>query len=910
MTDTFKLKKLVSFGPVCDDLVPYHALREDQLLPFFQPLISLRTGQLSGFEILARWQHPTKGLLLPEHFIGLAEREGWIGMLTQRILEKAFAAACVIPNHLTLAINVSPFQLRDSRLPEQIHRLALDAGFAPARLVVEITESALIDNLKSAGAIVAEVKALGCTLALDDFGTGYSSLHHLQSLPFDQLKVDRSFVSSMTEKRDSRKIVAAVVGLGQSLGMTTIAEGIETQEQAEMMLCLGCDEGQGYLFGRAMPAEQLAGAISTDRRPIATDKRKAWKRSSASFFDVSPVQRLAQLQAIYDGAPVGLAFVDRNFRYINLNERLSEMNGVPVEMHLGRQISEVLPELFPLVEPYLRRAVNGESVSDVEARLTSTGATRLISYQPAFDEAGEVVGVAIAATDITERKRTEDALEVSRRPYKNRPPATPEVLWITDHNGWHLGPTPRWDKTTGKSETESGDHKWRTYVHPDDIRATVRAIAVSKTSLAPIDVTYCLAIDDGGSTWRRSIGVPRLDLSGNVVCWYGSIQDADCPNPPCIDFQKPIESAVNDTAAIDAETLPANLTNRADIRRRALLDLEILDTAGEAEFDDLVALASEICTAPISAVSLIDSERQWFKASIGLALCETPISSSFCAHAIEQEGIFLVEDATKDERFKQNPLVVGDPMIRFYAGMPLYAREGVAVGTLCVIDTVPRSLSANQMNALAILSRQVQARIELRSNRKKLLSSLKANRELTAELQHNNQILAHANSQLERLVSIDSLTGMLNRRAFEDLMNTEYSKARRGQRPLSLLIMDIDNFKMRNDQFGHAVGDEALRQVSEVVRKVIRAGDSAARIGGEEFAIVLPETTTDQASFIAKRLQELLTLLGNDNFPRITLSIGIACLGVNMTDWGTLLAKADHAMYAAKQAGKNRCVVC
>jgi EAL domain-containing protein (putative c-di-GMP-specific phosphodiesterase class I) len=222
----------------------YKALKQNQFVPFFQPIITLRTGQLAGFEVLARWQHPTEGIIPPDRFIGVAERDGWIDQLTRQVLEKAFVAASIIPDHLTLSINISPFQLGNLNLPEELRALANHAGFSLSRVIIEITESALIETLESASVIVSELKAMGCKLALDDFGTGYSSLHHLQSLPFNELKVDQSFVSSMTTNRESRKIVSAVVGLGQSLGLVTVAEGIETQEQAEMILWLGCDLGQ------------------------------------------------------------------------------------------------------------------------------------------------------------------------------------------------------------------------------------------------------------------------------------------------------------------------------------------------------------------------------------------------------------------------------------------------------------------------------------------------------------------------------------------------------------------------------------------------------------------------------------------------------------------------------------------
>jgi len=167
-----------------------------------------------------------------------------------------------------IAINISPQQLQDLSLPKQIEDIAATSGFPLSRVVIEVTESALVDNVDSAQAIAKGLKSLGVKIALDDFGTGYSSLLHLQSLPFSELKVDRGFVSTMTESRQSRKIVAAVVGLGQSLGLATIAEGVEKREQAEMLMWLGCDLGQGWPFGRPVPAEDLPAVIAMPRERI------------------------------------------------------------------------------------------------------------------------------------------------------------------------------------------------------------------------------------------------------------------------------------------------------------------------------------------------------------------------------------------------------------------------------------------------------------------------------------------------------------------------------------------------------------------------------------------------------------------------------------------------------------------
>ena len=895
MTDNVKSLHLTVGRVLPDEQDARRALNESQFVPFFQPLITLRTGQLAGFEVLARWQHPIEGFIPPVHFIAMAEQGGWIDELTRQILKKAFAAAAAIPDHLTLAINISPFQLLNLQLPKRIQRIAKDAAFDLARLTVEITESAIIDNLQSAAAIVTELKAMGCKLALDDFGTGYSSLHHLQSLPFDELKVDRTFVSSMTEKRESRKIVSAVVGLGQSLSLLTVAEGIETQEQAEMMLWLGCELGQGYFYGRPMPEKYLADCISARAEHFHARTLSASSNNRGFNLDITPSQRFAQLQAVYDGAPVGLAFVDQRLRYVNLNKKLADMNGASVEDHLGRAICEVVPEYFPQVEPYLRRALGGEPVLDIEAVFSRTGRTRLTSYQPAFDEAGEVIGVSISVVDITERKRIENALQASELHYRSMVELSPQALWVMDPQGRNLHVTPRWNKATGLMNAGNTEHRWLKNIHPDDLRKTVRAIAASRRTGSSIDVRYRVRDGEGAWTWKRSRGAPRFDAQGNIVCWYGSVEDVADPGMHVEEIQ---------TSEVITDLL---LRVPAERRHQALLDLDILDTPPEAEFDDLVALASEICGAPISLVSLVDIERQWFKASIGFSESETPIEVSFCAHAIERTGLFLVEDASKDERFKDNPLVLNHPRIRFYAGTPLYAGDGVAVGTLCVLDTQPRKLSPGQAKALAILGHQVQARMELRHERRRMLRAVEANHDLTTQLENSNKVLEQANSQLERLATIDSLTNMLNRRAFEDRIATAFSQALRKHRLLSVLVIDVDDLKKRNDQFGHNAGDNALRHIGEVLGKVIRAGDSAARIGGEEFAIILPETNLEQAAMVAKRIQELLQL-SDPHFPPITLSVGIACIETTMANWEVLLSQADQAMYEAKQKGKNRIV--
>ena len=509
------------------------AIRDDEFFPHFQPLVNLRTGKLQGFELLARWNHPERGCVLPDEFIPRAEKEGWIDELIRRLLCKGLKAVAALPGAPMLAINISPVQLQDLSLPSEIQSIAESTGFPLERLVIEITESALAHLMEGAWRVACELKAMGCGLALDDFGTGYSSLSQLQSLPFDEVKVDRGFVSSMIQQRNSRKIVAAVVGLGQSLGLTTVAEGVETPEQAEMLRWLGCELGQGWLYGRPMPEEELAAVVlEIQGRASPSWSNDVMGRVSCSSLDSLPSQRLAQLQAVYDGAPVGLAFLDRDLRYMNLNRRLANMNGRPMEEHLGRTVREMIPELFPQVEPYIRRALAGEAIPGVEVTKPASGTnaakTILLSYEPARDEAGEVVGVSVAIVDLTPIKHAEEARRVSEEHLRHMMELMPQIPWVVDPEGRALDVSQRWLEITGTTVDQWRGFGWLDALHPDDRQPTLDTLQASLMNGEPIDVTFRVRPSER-DPWKsmRSRGAARVDEDGKIVCWYGCLEAAD-----------------------------------------------------------------------------------------------------------------------------------------------------------------------------------------------------------------------------------------------------------------------------------------------------------------------------------------------------------------------------------------------
>ncbi len=233
------------------------AIPNDEFVPFFEQQIDLKTGELVGFEMLARWVSPVRGFISPDDFIPIAEEAGLIGDLSMSIVRKAMMEAKNWDSALTISINISPFQLKDPWLSQKIVKLLVETGFPANRLEVEITESSLFKNLALAQSIVGSLKNQGIQIALDDFGTGYSSLSHLRALPFDRIKIDRSFVASMLENAESAAIVNVIAGLGASLQVPITAEGIENERVLAKLQELGCSKGQGWLFGQPLSIDQV-----------------------------------------------------------------------------------------------------------------------------------------------------------------------------------------------------------------------------------------------------------------------------------------------------------------------------------------------------------------------------------------------------------------------------------------------------------------------------------------------------------------------------------------------------------------------------------------------------------------------------------------------------------------------------
>lgn len=312
----------------------------------------------------------------------------------------------------------------------------------------------------------------------------------------------------------------------------------------------------------------------------------------------------------------------------------------------------------------------------------------------------------------------------------------------------------------------------------------------------------------------------------------------------------------------------------ADADRLAALErYDILDTPPEPGFDRVANLVRMVFGVETALVTLIDAHRQWYKAALGTPNKQVPVGDSFCQHALHSPEPLIVPDATLDPRFRANPHVTEPNGVRFYAGMPLVTGDGLIIGTVCAIDSRPRHFSARETEILRELSRVVMSEMELRQQ-----------------------------------ATVDSLTGIATRRAFKADAEKFVALARRHRSQLSAITFDVDYFKKINDVYGHAGGDMVLKAVAAAAQTCLRKSDVLGRLGGEEFAAILPDADEHAAMAVAEKLRLAIRALdfpGSRPAIRVSASFGVATFDPGRDDLDSVLLKADEALYEAKGAGRN-----
>ena len=319
-----------------------------------------------------------------------------------------------------------------------------------------------------------------------------------------------------------------------------------------------------------------------------------------------------------------------------------------------------------------------------------------------------------------------------------------------------------------------------------------------------------------------------------------------------------------------------------DVDRQKVLDgYQILDSGYEAGFDRITELARTIFDAPAAVICFIDKDRQWFKSHPGFEPRQTLLEHAICRFTVLSDSVLLIPDALADERTRDNPYVTGPNHLRAYAGAPLIAPEGARIGTVSIFDRKPRSFEPRDEDIL---------------------------QQLAALVMHN--------LELRRVADNDWLTGAAGRGAFERRSRAILSGRSGKHHRNALIVFDLDFFKQLNDTYGHAAGDEILRQVSRTCQSSLREQDVFSRIGGEEFSVLLPGTAPDVAEKVARRLQQCIAAMPRDQLSKylpetagITASFGVTMVQDGEASIKHALRRADAALYAAKERGRN-CVVC
>jgi diguanylate cyclase (GGDEF)-like protein len=780
------------------------ALENGQVVAYFQPEVELSTGHVIAAEALVRWEHPDFGTLSPALFLPLAAKLGLMDKLTRRMLRLSLdahrtwaAAGWSIP----VSLNIGPECVRDPDFPDFVAE-SLRSYQVPGRmLALEVSEQTATAVSTS---FFAQLTEVGVRIAVDDFGTGFSSLERLGGWPFDELKLDISLVRPMADSASFRTIVRTAIDLAHQLGARVVAEGVETEAVRAELKALGCDFGQGYLFGRAMPPELFTAWLREGDQPSR-------RRSTGVPQVMTPVATPATPPHRY---PVAGASLRAGLRHW--------LGGL------------------------LRRARD-----QVGGATLATSAALLVLYG----------------------------------------------LWQVFRWGGHQHQALIGDLSFFPVNGFAAVYAWRASLRADLGRAICRAWRVLSVALwlflfgDMLQLVYEVGLHERAyPTWADA-----AYLSFYVVAFAGLI------------------------------AFPSRRRTRSE-RLRLVLDLGTVFVGG-ATLIWYVALGSAVATAHDFAVGDLVT----FAYPVGdLLLLFGVVSllwrgvprSSAGALKIFGSGliVFIAADVSYDYITVHSSYAGGDPVDTLW----IVALLILYVAASCQLRATPSREFTTPLDGLAgrpsilpyvaigssyflltvvglkDLSFNPAGGVLLGAVTLTILASL---RQFVA-LRDNSRLAL----RYQALAAVDGITGLYNRRHFMEVAESLFAHAQRAGQPLAALMLDVDHFKQINDMHGHALGDRVLADLARSCRDLLRPDDIAGRYGGDEFAIMLPGATAADAAQIAARLTgPPARVAGRDGTPVVfTISVGVA-EATGCRDLQSLLARADHALYEAKRAGRGCC---
>lgn len=388
-----------------DDRNIEHAFDMRHFVPFVQPMVDLRVGRIAGFEMLVRWMHPSKGLLLPEKFVGLIQDGSFSWKVTEAMLSQTCRAAAGWPDHLFLSVGLSDSQLQEG-IERRIATTAARAGFPMNRLIIAINGATIGRDFHRTRKVAEEIRRLGARISLDDFGTSQSDLAHARGLPLDQIRLDAGLTEAMTHGHSGWLVVANVLELGRSLGLSTVGKGIGKEAQLDMLGLLNCDVGQGELLGTPTRLEVAQTRTADPDWNVVTGfpTLSAMPNADLSFSTLWGLKETLELRS-RGSRNIGLCTFDQDRRYRKVNKMLADINGRLITAHLGHVVGDILPSHRAVaVNAYLERVLSGEEgiKYEIEKRADHAASAHfLVSLEPIRDRRNTVTGVACVMENMT-----------------------------------------------------------------------------------------------------------------------------------------------------------------------------------------------------------------------------------------------------------------------------------------------------------------------------------------------------------------------------------------------------------------------------------------------------------------------------------------------------------------------------
>jgi diguanylate cyclase (GGDEF)-like protein/PAS domain S-box-containing protein len=814
------------------------AIDDDRLVLYRQPIVNLRTGETVQHELLLRMRGEDGSIIAPGDFLPIAERYGLISEIDRWVLRQAVELAA---QGEPTEFNLSAVSIDDPDILRELEFAIEETGADPALMVLEVTETAMMTQLDAGQRFALQVKALGCQLALDDFGTGFASLSYLRRIPARLLKIDREFVRDLTRSETDERLVRGIVGLAREFEQTTIAEGIEDEATLVRLRELGVHLGQGYLFGRPEPIPGAIPAAPPPGSPAAQDTRSDAVSVVRSAFD---------------------AFARRDI------DGMLEWCHPDVVLRPHRETSELTGREAPYrghdgVRAYVR------DLKDVwkSLKLTPTTFRRADGSVIVFGRAETNSGAGTKTLDVLWVWRLRDGLVASVEVFQSPPPDPRQ---------------PARTPTGGRRAASNGHRTPRRRASDEIVSALAsafgRALRAGSSAKAEQVMDEALLAGVAPAAIQALVIGPAMEHIGEL--WESnSISVADEHLATAISHEVLVRlfDALSVTPARSRELvlLAAVEGQRHNLGLRMIAD--VLEGAGF----EVLFLGADV---PLDALRGFVAEHQPAVIGLGFGIA-TDVSHL-------AEAIQAIHEVSPEPRIMLGGRAV-PPGLRD-AGYPFVSSSLEVVETVQgLLDGPPQTLSSVVPTLIPKHARAASPGHDPKSSdpmAERLVEVVTESSDLARDYARQARAL--------RDISLrDPVTGLANRRAFDDQI---YLHSHRDSKPGVLLMIDVDDFKQVNDTYGHATGDRTLQLVGEAIAGSIRPQDFAARIGGDEFAAILPVAGLANPRDVAERIRQ--TIAATDALP-ITVSIGVAPLAHDAR--ATLLA-ADQALYEAKSRGRNQ----